>query len=283
MRRDVSPAQGDPEGSAAAGGELRVTDVTVSFGGLTALERVSLSVGTGEIVGVIGPNGAGKTTLFNVVCGFVRPGQGSLTWQGRRLRHHRPHDLARLRIARTLQGVGLWPGLTVLENVMTGLHVQARAGLAAAVLGLPRSSRDEARLRERAMAALEELRVCEVADALPGSLPYGTQKRVSLARAVVSEPRLLLLDEPASGLSAAEMDELGSLIRGLRERMGVLLVEHHMDLVMNVCDRIAVLNFGRVICQGTPAEVRADPAVARAYLGEDVTRAGAVGQGDAGA
>ncbi|MGH9063972.1 MAG: ABC transporter ATP-binding protein [Acidimicrobiales bacterium] len=248
-------------------GGLTVSDVTVSFGGLTALDAVSLSVDPGEIVGVIGPNGAGKTTLFNVICGFVAPDRGELTWQQRPLRRHRPHDLARLGIARTLQGVGLWPGLTVLENVMAGLHTSARAGLTAATLGLPRSSREESRLRGVAMAALDELRVGHVAGALPGSLPYGTQKRVSMARALANDPTLLLLDEPASGLGPAEMEELGGLVEGLADRMGVLLVEHHMDLVMGVCHRIVVLDFGQVIARGTPDEVQADPAVAEAYLG----------------
>jgi branched-chain amino acid transport system ATP-binding protein len=251
---------------------LVIRDVTVAFGGLTALSGVSLSVGFGEIVGVIGPNGAGKTTLFNVVCGFVAPETGSIVLDGRAVRHVRPHQLAKLGVARTLQGVGLWPGLTVLENVMAGAQVSERAGLASALLGLPRSSRGESNLAARAMSALEELGVGAYADRLPSTLPYAVQKRVSLARALVSSPRLLLLDEPASGLSDEELVSVGDLLRGLEQRVGVLLVEHHMDFVMSVCDRVVVLNFGTVVAVGTPDEVKESPAVAAAYLGEELER-----------
>jgi branched-chain amino acid transport system ATP-binding protein len=249
---------------------LRIDDLTVRFGGLVALDGVSLSVGQGEVVGVIGPNGAGKTTLFNVVCGFVRPTSGTLHIRGNLQKRVRPHQLAGLGIARTLQGLGLFPHISCLENVMVGAHRHARAGFATALFGLPRSDRDEAALRERAMAILAELGVADIAGRLPGSLPYPLQKRVSLARALVAEPEILLLDEPASGLSATEMDELGELIRGLRGRMAVMLVEHHMDLVMSVCDRIVVLDFGKMIATGTPAQVRADERVLAAYLGDEV-------------
>lgn len=249
---------------------LRLRDLTVRFGGLVALDNVALDVGQGEVVGIIGPNGAGKTTLFNVICGFVEPTSGELEVQGRRKSKIRPHQLARLGIARTLQGLGLFPHLTCLENVMVGAHRHARAGFASALLGLPRSDNDEAELRDRSMAVLDELAASHVAGRLPGSLPYPLQKRVALARALVAEPQILLLDEPASGLSNVEMDELGELIRGLRGRMSVMLVEHHMDLVMAVCDRIVVLDFGKVIATGTPAEVRADERVLAAYLGDEV-------------
>jgi branched-chain amino acid transport system ATP-binding protein len=251
---------------------LVIDEVTVRFGGLTALDQISLSVHTGEIVGVIGPNGAGKTTLFNVVCGFVRPLQGHVTFDGRPLERHHPHDLAGRGIARTLQGIGLFPGLTVVENVMTGETAQARAGFFSSLLGLRRATGDEDALNGRAAALLDELRIAEYADRLPGGLPYAIQKRVALARALVNEPALLLLDEPASGLSEEEMAEFGRLVRRLRERMGVLLVEHHMDLVMSICDRLVVLDFGRVIATGTPDEIKGDPAVTRAYLGEDISQ-----------
>jgi branched-chain amino acid transport system ATP-binding protein len=239
--------------------------IGVRFGGLVALEDISLRVPPGRIVGVIGPNGAGKTTLFNVVCGFVAPTSGSLTLDGRPLRP-RPHRLTRLGIARTLQGVGQFAGLTVLENVMAGAEHTARAGFASALLGLPRSERDERRLRAEALAALEQCGVAEHADAAPGGLSYAVRKRVALARALVARPRLLLLDEPAGGLGANEIRQLGTLITQLE--CAVLLVEHHMDLVMAVCDEILVLDFGKPVAFGTPGEIRDNAAVTEAYLGE---------------
>jgi branched-chain amino acid transport system ATP-binding protein len=249
---------------------LVVQQVTVTVGGLSALADVSLSVTRGEVVGVIGPNGAGKTTLFNVICGFVFPRTGSIVLDGREMRHVRPNQLAELGVARTLQGVGLWPGLTVLENVMTGAQESERSGLASALLGLPRSSRAESALATRAMNLLEESGVASLADCLPSMLPYALQKRVALARALISSPRLLLLDEPASGLSDAESSSMGELLARLKPRMGVLLVEHHMDFVMSVCDRVVVLHAGSVIATGTPDEVKRNPAVAAAYLGEEL-------------
>jgi branched-chain amino acid transport system ATP-binding protein len=231
---------------------------------------VSLSVAPGTVHGVIGPNGAGKTTLFNVACGFVRPDVGTISRRGEALPRLRPHDLPGLGVARTLQSLGLFERVTVLENVMTGADRHARTGFLGALLALPRSSREERELRERAMAALASLGVAHVAALYPGSLPYPLRKRVALARALVAEPELLLLDEPASGLSAHDMDELGNLVTGLTDRMSVLLVEHHMDLVMRVCDEITVLDFGRTIAHGPPDQVRNDPAVLTAYLGEDV-------------
>lgn len=246
---------------------LDVAGVTVRFGGLVALHEVSLSIRPRSVVGVIGPNGAGKTTLFNVVCGFLRPDAGELRWKGHPLRNHRPDQLARLGIARTLQGLGLFGGLTVLENVMTGAGRFAKSGSVAALLGTARAARDEDDLRGRALQLLSELDVADVQDLLPGALPYGSRKRVALARALVSEPELLLLDEPASGLSTAETEDLAGRIRTLSARTAVVLVEHHMDLVMGVCDEVVVLDFGEVIATGSPAEVRAEPAVTAAYLG----------------
>lgn len=257
----------------ARGAELVVKDLSVVFGGIAALDEVSLSVARGEVVGVIGPNGAGKTTLFNAVCGFVRPETGTISFDGRALRRHHPHDLAKLGIARTLQGVGLFKGLTVVENVVAGAQARTRAGFASALLGGWRSSREESALRKRALAILEDLGLAGDAERYPSVLPYGIQKRVALARALISDPHLLLLDEPASGLSENEMEELANLVGELRGRMGILLVEHHMDLVMSICERLVVLNFGRVIASGTPAQVRQVPEVTTAYLGEDVEKA----------
>jgi branched-chain amino acid transport system ATP-binding protein len=261
----TSTRVGDPGGV----GRFEVDGVTVRFGGLTALDDVSLRVEPGEVLGVIGPNGAGKTTLFNVVCGFLQPDAGVLRWRGERLEGLRPHQLAGMGISRTLQGVGLFRGLTVLENVMAGVTSKARAGFLPALLGLPRSDGDERALRDRAMAMLSELGAAQYADRYPQALPYPLQKRVALARALVAEPDLLMLDEPAAGLGSDEMAELGETIRHLSGRMAVMLVEHHMDLVMSVCSRITVLDFGRVIATGTPEQVRTDPAVLAAYLGDD--------------
>ena len=249
---------------------LVVDQVSIGFGGLLALDEVSMSVAGGEVVGVIGPNGAGKTTLFNVISGFVHPSSGTLTYRGTVLRRHHPHDLAKLGIARTLQGIGLCAGLTVHENVMLGAEPMLHSDLASAFLGLWRSSREERRVAARALEILDELGAADYARRLPSALPYAIQKRTALARALMAEPELLLLDEPASGLSESEMDALGSRIRRLTQRMSVLLVEHHMDLVMSVCDRIVVLNFGQVIATGTPDAIRADPAVVSAYLGDEV-------------
>jgi branched-chain amino acid transport system ATP-binding protein len=252
---------------------LALSDVTVTFGGLTALSGVSLEARPHEVLGVIGPNGAGKTTLFNVACGFVVPDSGTLSWRGQQLRHLRPHDLAGLGISRTLQGLGLFDKMTVLDNVLVGADHDAASGFWSDLLSLPRSTRDEARLRDRALGVLDELGVASYADRYPASLPYAVRKKVALARALVSEPELLLLDEPASGLSDAEMDDLGTLVRGLTDRMSVMLVEHHMDLVMSVCDHLVVLDFGKVIATGSPADVRDDPAVQAAYLGDAVDAA----------
>jgi branched-chain amino acid transport system ATP-binding protein len=264
------------EGGAAgsSGGALRIEGVSVRFGGLTALDDVSLAVGHGEVVGVIGPNGAGKTTLFNVVCGFVAPEAGTVTWDGHSLRGARPHDLAGLGIARTLQGVGLFAGLTALENVMAGAERRRRAGLASTLLGLPRADRDERALRAAALETLDALGVAEVADRLPGTLPYPVQKRVALARALAGRPRLILLDEPAGGLGGDDVRDLGERIRSMRGEMAVLLVEHRMDLVMGVCDRVVVLDFGRHIAEGTPEQVQSDERVLDAYLGVEVDAGG---------
>jgi branched-chain amino acid transport system ATP-binding protein len=263
----ASQKEGAPEDAAPL---LVIDGVTVGFGGLLALDDVSLTVNHGEVVGVIGPNGAGKTTLFNVVSGFVHPSSGTVAYRGDVLRRHHPHDLAKLGIARTLQGVGLCPGLTVRENVMLGAQPTLHADLGSAFLGLWRSSREERNTTALAMAMLDELGAAEYAHRMPATLPYAIQKRTALARALMAQPQLLLLDEPASGLSESEMDALGSMVRGLTDRMSVLLVEHHMDLVMSVCDRLVVLNFGQVIAEGTPAVIRSDPDVATAYLGDPV-------------
>jgi branched-chain amino acid transport system ATP-binding protein len=256
-----------------SGRTLSVTEISVTFGGITALDDVSLEVSSGEVLGVIGPNGAGKTTLFNVICGFIEADAGRLSWRGETLTGIRPHRLAGLGITRTLQGVGLFPRMTVLENVMVGAQRFRSTGLAGALLGLPRSDREERSLRDRALATLERVDCARFADRLPATLPYAVQKRVALGRALVSEPELLLLDEPAGGLDAGELSELTETIRSLGSSIAVMLVDHHMDLVTSVCDRVVVLDFGRVIASGVPPEVRQNPRVLEAYLGRDADAA----------
>ena len=252
---------------------LRVDEVSVQFAGLTALDGVSLAASPGQVTGVIGPNGAGKTTLFNVICGYVKPVQGSISWRGDALKC-RPHQLVNHGIARTVQGVRLFPHLSALENVMVGANHLHKPGLGSVFLGLPRSDRSERALRDAAHEELDRFGVGDVAHHPANSLPYPVQKRVALARALVSRPELLLLDEPAGGLGADDVEELGALIRELRGQMAVVLVEHRMDLVMSACDRVAVLDFGRLIAEGSPSEVQSDERVLDAYLGVEVDVAG---------
>jgi branched-chain amino acid transport system ATP-binding protein len=262
--------------SASQAGTLEVRSVTVWFGGITALDDVSLTAASRQVTGIIGPNGAGKTTLLNVLCGLVRPESGQIRFDGRELTRLRPHKLAALGIARTLQGVGLFDGLSVAENVMVGATSHARAGFWSGLFGLPRSDRDERQLRQLAVEALERVGAADLADAMPGTLAYGLRKRVALARALVARPRLLLLDEPASGLSESELPELGGLISRLTDDASVVVIEHRMDLMMSVCHTITVLDFGKVIADGTPAEVQASPAVTAAYLGVEAEGAAGV-------
>jgi branched-chain amino acid transport system ATP-binding protein len=248
------------------GSVLEVRSVTVRFGGLTALDAVSLVVPPRHVMGVIGPNGAGKTTLLNVLCGFIRPDDGEVFFGGRR-HQVRPHQLAGLGVARTLQGVGLYGGLTALENVMVGATSQAKAGFWSALLSLPRAGREERTLRDLARQALDRVGAAEVEGVRPPELSYGMRKKVALARALVAKPGLILLDEPASGLSEVELAELGALIRDLAAEGSLMVVEHHMDLMMSVCDSLVVLDFGKVIATGPPREIQDNPAVTAAYLG----------------
>ncbi|HEV2452447.1 MAG TPA: ATP-binding cassette domain-containing protein [Streptosporangiaceae bacterium] len=265
--RPQTPA-GEPEVAAPQrSGALEVRDLTVRFGGLTALDGVSVTAAPRQVTGIIGPNGAGKTTLLNAVCGFVRPQAGQMSFDDTSLARVRPHRLAALGIARTLQGVGLFERLTVLENVMVGASCHAGAGFWSAFFGLPWSDADERRLRERAREALDQVGVADLAGRMPDELAYGLRKRVAFARALAARPRLLLLDEPASGLSEAELDELAGLIADVAADACVVLVEHRIDLMKTVCDTITVLDFGKVISSGPPDQVLSDPVVATAYLG----------------
>ena len=240
----------------------------ISFGGLKALHDVHLELRPNEVVGVIGPNGAGKTTLFNAICGLVTPDTGTFELNGEKRAWPRTDELIDLGISRTLQGVGLFPELTVLENVMVGAQKSAKTGLISAALGT--NKRDEEILRDKAMQSLDRVYAGSLADRRADTLAYPDTKRVAIARALVSEPKILMLDEPAGGLGAQDIEWMNNLIRNLTATMSVLIVEHHMDVVMSVCDRLYVLNFGEVISSGAAETVRRDPAVIAAYLGTGV-------------
>ncbi len=249
---------------------LATENVSITLSGLKILEDVSIGVPEGTVTGLIGPNGAGKTTVFNIMSGFLTPDEGNVRFNGKKLKHIKTHHLTKMGISRTLQGVGLFTSLTALENVMLGASVHAHSGVVANALAMPWVDTEQRRIRESAKAVMAELGVLEDADRYPGALPYPVQKRIALARALASDPKVLLLDEPAGGISASDMADLGSLIKSWTPGRTVLLVEHHMELVMKVCDLIWVLDAGKVIASGSPDEVRKNPVVLAAYLGEEV-------------
>lgn len=248
---------------------LEFIGVSVNFGGLQALDDVSFQVKEREIVGLIGPNGAGKTTAFNVACGFLKPTSGEVHFPEIGRKGLKPALLARAGIARTLQGVGLFDHLSILENVMAGAQSRHEGGVITSLLGLPRGLRAERALRAEALEKLDQLGIASIATTLPNAIPYGMAKKVSIARALMTHPTLLMLDEPASGLDERELEEFAALIIELHSSMSILLVEHNMDFVMPLVHKLIVLNFGQVIATGSPDAISSNTDVLAAYLGVD--------------
>ncbi len=250
---------------------LKTTDATICFGGLVAVNLLNIEVHQGEIVSIIGPNGAGKTTAFNMITGVYEPTDGTIEFKGQVLNGKRPDEIAKLGIARTFQNIRLFKDLSVLENVIIATHLNVKSNFFASVLSLPGARKEEKQMLEFSLSLLEETGLLEHKDDIASSLPYGLQRRLEIARALATKPQLLLLDEPAAGMNPKESEDLTEFIREIRDKFNltVLLIEHHMQLVMDISDRIYVLEYGRTIAKGVPSEIQENPLVIKAYLGEE--------------